>query len=118
MIYIFYIIYIIYIIYNNYIVYIHFYFLLCPIRKPKFPVEMELKCEEKVEEDEENDSKHRKAVKVDKAEEIFGRMLKMRQMMFDTASQNIHKSQERYKKDYDKKRNKAEVCIVRIVVII
>ena len=90
-------------------------------RKPRLPVEMELKCEEEVEEDifknEAEEVEERKEVEKDQAEEIFGRMLKMRQMMFDNASQNIHKSQERYKKDYDKKRSKTDACIVIIVII-
>ena len=37
-------------------------------------------------------------------EEVFGNMLEMKHKMFDDARKNIHKAQERYKKDFDKKK--------------
>ena len=55
-------------------------------------------------------------------EEVFGKMLEMNHKMFDEARKNIHKAQERYKKNYDIKRNKSEVfnmhevdCIIMCV---
>lgn len=65
-------------------------------RKPKLPMELEFECTS-----EENMEEHG-------MEEVFGKMLKMKYKMFDDARTNIHKAQERYKKDFDKKRNKSE----------
>ena len=58
-------------------------------------------------------------------EEVFGKMLEMKHKMFDDARKNIHKAQERYKKDFDKKRNKSEIfnmhevdCIIMCIYLI
>ena len=37
-------------------------------------------------------------------------MLALRKKLFDKASDNIKRAQERYKKDYDRKRSQSEVC--------
>ena len=37
-------------------------------------------------------------------EEVFGKMVEMKHKMFDDARKNIHKAQERHKKDFDKKK--------------
>ena len=73
-------------------------------RKPILPIEMELKCVDIDDNNEECSVDYN--VEVD---EVVARLSSIRKLMFDDASDNIKKSQKKYKDYHDSKITKPEV---------
>ena len=83
--------------------YICLYFL----RKAVLPIENEPGEEISSNSDVEVEGQNR----IETAEEIIARMVRMKKDLYQSAKDNIVKAQRRHKRDYDKKHCKGKVCL-------
>ena len=83
------------------------YFVCTFFRKDVLPIENEPGEEISSNSDVEEEGQNR----IETAEEIIARMVRMKKDFYQSAKDNIVKAQRRYKRDYDKKHCKGKVCL-------